>query len=713
MWKFIFFILCIFLYSPVYATESPLLSAEEIAWLGQHQKPFRVHNEKNWRPFNFYESGKPKGYSIDYMNLVAGKIGLNIEYVSGPSWNEFLEMMKNGSLDIMVNIASTKERRSYLAFTEPYYITKTSLFVLNSDSSIADLADLAGKKIGFTKGFFFSEFIRTSYPEIKIVTFDSTLASFIGVKKGLVDAAIEVPVVGQRLLRRAELENTIKHGGVVTDPRFITTFYIATRKDNLILRNIIQKGMDAVSPDEELFIRQKWKIEETESPLISKDEEAYLSQTTALNICVNPDRLPLEAVNLDGTVTGISSEFLDLLGELMNIPFNIVSTKNWSETLTLAAKGECDLLPMITKTKKRQQYLNFTSPWLNAPIVVATRQDQIYISNLNLVTNQKFGIVHGLAIKDILHTAYPDLKLINVESVREGLKKVENGTMFGFIDTIPTISRILQADSLTKIKISGETGLSIDFSVGVKKDDTRLLSIIEKSLSTIDNAKITRIYNRWLAVAYIDRFDYTRFWQVIAGFTLLTLYLLYRYQHGLRTTDRLRQAHAEIEAVNSKLTELARTDTLTGIANRLKIDEGLNLELARFDRTHEPFSVILLDIDHFKLVNDNHGHHIGDQILQSISDILKQNIRAYDLAGRWGGEEFLVICPSTTHDGIISLAEHLRLAIMNNIPESLPSQTASFGVATVQPGDSVEDLIRRADEALYRAKKDGRNRVES
>jgi len=181
----------------------------------------------------------------------------------------------------------------------------------------------------------------------------------------------------------------------------------------------------------------------------------------------------------------------------------------------------------------------------------------------------------------------------------------------------------------------------------------------------------------------------------------------------MRTTARLRQAHAEIEAVNSKLTELVRTDTLTGIANRLKIDEGLNLELARFDRTHEPFSVILLDIDHFKLVNDNYGHHIGDQILQSIADILKQNIRAYDLAGRWAGEEFLVICPSTTHDGISSLAEHLRLAIMNNIPESLPSQTASFGVATVQPGDSVEDLIRRADEALYRAKKGGRNRVES
>lgn len=712
MWQTLLVAFCFFLFSPAYAADYQLLSPEEVTWLQQHKSPIRVHNESDWTPFNFTEDGNPKGYSIDYMDLVAKKLGIEIEYISGPSWSEFLEMMKTGSLDVMVNIASTKERRSYLGFTEPYFITKTALFVLNSDSTIADLDDLAGKKIGFTKGFFFDEFIRKSYPEIEIVTFDSTLASLIGVEKGLVDAAIEVPFVGQKLLRDAKL-NTVKQGGVVTDPRFITTFYIATRKDNPILRNILQKGMDAVSSDEELFIRQKWKIDERNSPLISEDEEAYLLQLKALSVCVNPDRLPLEAVNIDGTLTGISSEFVKLLDERMNIPFNVVQTKNWSETLKLAKKGACDLLPMITETKERQEYLNFSTPWLTTPMVIATRQDQIYISNIEQVTNQRFGVVKGLATYEILGAAYPELKLVNVESVREGLRKVVDGALFGLIGTIPAISRTIQADSITKVKISGDVGLSIDFAIGVKKEEKQLLGIVEKSLATIDNTQISNIYNRWLSVAYIDRFDYTRFWQVIAGFLIFTFYLLYRYRRGVQVTAELRQAHAEVESINLKLTEQARTDPLTQIANRLKIDEELYLELTRFKRTHELFSVILLDIDNFKKVNDNHGHQVGDQVLQSIADILKQNTRPYDLTGRWGGEEFLVICPATRREGIMSLAEHLRLAIMSNVYEKLPAQTASFGVATVRDGDSGNDLIRRADEALYRAKKGGRNRVES
>ena len=698
--------------SPAVATESQLLSPEEALWLQNHPAPLRVHNERDWLPFNFYEEGQPRGYSIDYMNLLAEKIGLDIEYVSGPSWSEFLEMMKDGSLDIMINIASTKKRREYLSFTEPYYITKTALFVRNSETKITDLNDLTGKRIGFTKGFFFSEFLQKSYPDIEIVTFDSTLDSFVGVENGLVDAAIEIPVVGQRILNEGKVSG-IKLGGFVTDPRFITTFYIATRKDNHLLKSILQKGIDAITPAEELLIRQKWKIEEMAPDLITREEKTYLAQRDTLQVCVNPDRLPLEALNIDGTVTGISSEFLKLLGDRMNIDFTVIPTKNWNETLSLAEKGDCDLLPMIAATSELREFLSFTSPWLRTPIVVVTRQDQIYISHFDQVTDRTFGVVKGGATAKIIHLNYPRLRLVNVDSIQQGLRMVENKMLFGFIDTIPSISRALQSDSITNVKISGNVGLNVPFSVGVKKGDTTLLNIVSKSISAISSNEISNIYNRWLAVAYIDRFNYRRLWQVIGIFAILIAYLLHRYRHGLKITERLKQAHSDIEAVNLQLTEQARTDPLTGIANRLKIDESIQMELARFKRTHEPFSIILIDIDNFKQVNDTYGHHIGDQTLISIATILEQNTRSYDLVGRWGGEEFLIVCPCTAHDGIMSLAEHLRLAVMNNREENLPPQTASFGVATIREGDSDIDLISRADNALYRAKGAGRNRVES
>lgn len=578
-----------FILSPAHAVDSPLLSAEEQAWLRAHPEPIRVHNELNWQPYNFNEAGEPKGYSIDYMDLAAQKLGIKIRYVSGPSWSEFLEMMKNRSLDVMLNIASTKDRRKYLAFTEPYLITSVSLYVRNSDNSISDLDDLAGKKIAFTRGFFFAEFIRKYYPDIEVVTFDSTLASFIGVDKGLADAAMEVPVVARRVMRDAKI-SSLKRGGKVTDTRFIATIAVATRKDEQILHSIIQKGMDAITLVEESAIRRKWDLEEVEPPLISKDEKAHLSKLGELRACVNPGRLPLEAVNLDGTLTGISSEFVKLMQERVGVPIKLVTTQDWLESLKFAKEGKCDLLPMAIKTQERQHFLNFTSPWLSLPYVVATRHNQIYISNINQIINETIGVVKGLATGENLLAAYPNIKLEEVDSVSAGLKDVESGKLFGFIDTVPTISRTLQAEAITDVKISGNVGSAMSYGIAVRGDDRQLLAILERSLGTIDKDLISDIYNRWLAVAYIDRFDYTRLWQALFAVFLITLYLIYRYRQGLRTTAELKNAMCKAEEANkikSRFLAAASHDLRqpihaislfsTALQNRLKDGENANL----------------------------------------------------------------------------------------------------------------------------------------
>ncbi len=278
-----------------------------------------MHNELDWKPYNFNEVGKPRGYSIDYMNLVAKKLGIKIDYLSGPSWNQFLDMMRGNSLDLMINIASTKKRRSYLAFTEPYLITSTALYVRKAEHGVTDLDDQAGKKIAFVRGFFYAEFIRRYYPKIQLVPFNSTLAAFNGVDTGLADAVLEETTVGQQILHDSRIQ-TMKRAGRVKDPRFITTFSIATRKGESIFRNIIQKGMDAITPAEELAIRRRWNLEETENlPLISKAERSYLKRFGRIRLCVNSHRLPLEAVKPDSSLTGISSEFTKMLGERLII----------------------------------------------------------------------------------------------------------------------------------------------------------------------------------------------------------------------------------------------------------------------------------------------------------------------------------------------------------------------------------------------------------
>lgn len=156
----------------------------------------------------------------------------------------------------------------------------------------------------------------------------------------------------------------------------------------------------------------------------------------------------------------------------------------------------------------------------------------------------------------------------------------------------------------------------------------------------------------------------------------------------------------------------AHTDALTGLANRAQLETELAVEVRRSTRYGTGLSLVFLDIDHFKEINDLHGHLTGDQILRGIADLVAGRTRSADTVGRWGGEEFLIICRETSRADAVAVATSLRLAIAEaEFVEGLRC-TASFGVAGYRAGDAAETLFARCDRALYRAKKRGRNRVE-
>lgn len=168
----------------------------------------------------------------------------------------------------------------------------------------------------------------------------------------------------------------------------------------------------------------------------------------------------------------------------------------------------------------------------------------------------------------------------------------------------------------------------------------------------------------------------------------------------------------ELEAKNRELARLAVTDGLTGLINRIKLDAELAAELLRVERYNTPLSVVLLDIDHFKHINDTHGHQAGDRVLVTLAEILLNSVRETDKLGRWGGEEFLLICPDTDLAAAQLLAERQRAAIETHEFSGISTCSASFGVAQYRHGDTATTLLGRADAALYRAKEGGRNRIE-
>ncbi len=186
----------------------------------------------------------------------------------------------------------------------------------------------------------------------------------------------------------------------------------------------------------------------------------------------------------------------------------------------------------------------------------------------------------------------------------------------------------------------------------------------------------------------------------------------------VRVGRRMIAMHREIKAKNHQMEELALTDALTGLPNRRAIDLWASQQLNAAARYNFPLWVALADLDHFKTVNDTHGHHVGDTVLKGFAAIMKQNTRGSNLCGRFGGEEFLLILTHCQKEGVTTALDRIRRqleqATFTAASSSVHGCTASFGVAgfwgMVTP--SVAELVGRADSALYSAKRNGRNRIE-
>jgi diguanylate cyclase (GGDEF)-like protein len=181
--------------------------------------------------------------------------------------------------------------------------------------------------------------------------------------------------------------------------------------------------------------------------------------------------------------------------------------------------------------------------------------------------------------------------------------------------------------------------------------------------------------------------------------------------------DELRAVNASLQARveerTRELERLAHTDLLTGLDNRRRLDAALEACAIQARADGAPFSVILADVDHFKAINDRHGHKVGDRVLVALAGTLSDGVRPGDTLGRWGGEEFMIVCPGTGLAQARALAEALCHRIAKTPLPLTGPQTCSFGVAESRIGESPDSLVTRADGALYRCKSNGRNHVET
>ncbi len=185
----------------------------------------------------------------------------------------------------------------------------------------------------------------------------------------------------------------------------------------------------------------------------------------------------------------------------------------------------------------------------------------------------------------------------------------------------------------------------------------------------------------------------------------------YLEQKIYERTESLLDTQKELLEDNNELTRMALTDSLTALSNRTHMNQILHKEYSRFERHNQRFGIIMLDIDHFKVINDTRGHDAGDQVLKKLARLFEGAIRSSDFVARWGGEEFLICCTTIEEDDLLPIAETIRLLVARTDFGLGGSITASLGCAAIVKGENIGELIKRADVALYEAKNNGRNQT--
>ena len=430
---------------------------------------------------------------------------------------------------------------------------------------------------------------------------------------------------------------------------------------------------------------------------LTKAEIDYLKAKGELKLCVDPDWMPFEAIKNDKHI-GIAADLFNILRKNSNISMQLYPTKSWQESIEAAKQRKCDIFTLASATPQRMQYMNFTDSYVKLPLVLATKIDKPYTDNFYTLKDKKIGVVQGYAIEEELHSKYPNIQTVEVKNIHEGLKKVENGELYGYIDNLMVIAYTIQYDFTGMLKVSSRVNEDVALAIGTRNDEPILHDIFQKLIHTISEKEKQTIFNNWISVEETKEIDYSLIYKSLWAILFISLIYFYRYY--------------ELTKYNRKLEKLSETDSLTNLDNRMKIDSMLEFQHKLSQRYNTLFGIIILDIDHFKDVNDTYGHQVGDDVLKQFSKILKGSIRDTDSLGRWGGEEFLIICPNTDAAALKKMAENLREKIeTHDFSNDIQRLTASFGITCYNGEQDVVTLLKEADAALYSAKKLGRNKI--
>jgi diguanylate cyclase (GGDEF)-like protein len=441
------------------------------------------------------------------------------------------------------------------------------------------------------------------------------------------------------------------------------------------------------------------------------------SNNTDVSYCIDPSWMPYEAMENSQHI-GISSGYLDLIKQYTNLSFNLVETSSWPETITFLKEARCDLVLMLNKTPKRQEYLSFSDVYYRSPNVLVSLREQPFIQDLSSLGEKRLGVVENYRITEYIEQYFPDIQKVYVSSEDEGLRQVANKQVDILVGSMLSLNAKAQQYGYGNLKVAGWAGPEDQLRVGVIKGKEALLPLINDAIAQITEAQRITIMKKWNNVKIIKETDYWLLFQLGLVVLIITFVLVLRQRQLNQFNRLLNNKNEELELVTSVLEKanqdleyISFHDQLTDLYNRSYFTQYIKDKIHVIKRSKTPASLMLVDIDHYKKINDELGHNVGDRVLKELVDVFNSVVRQSDTIARWGGDEFVILLPETSLESAQKLAKRMLETVREYPFENVGKVTVSIGIAEYPEESDFHNWFEKTDEALYRAKGAGRDQA--
>ncbi len=728
---FLFLFLSLFSHASLKVNTNALsatFTQEEQQWIAQHPTVTACMSN-DWAPFSYHnDNNKLVGLSKDYLDAISKLAGLHITYKSDRTWAQMLEDIKGKHCDIIADIYFTKERTEHINFTAPYLYQKEYFFTRIDAPTIYEISQLKGKKVALVKGYSIVAWIQENYPEITIIGKDTIAECLHSVVSKESDAFIGDNPSTQYTLEKNFITD-IKID-TVSGGRSTRKLLLGTRKDYAILATILTKAMLQMSEEEDQRIKLKWfNVSNKNKVILSAKERKWLESNPTVTYVYDADWKPFEWKNDFNLHTGIVSDILKLIERRSGIKFIADTSDLWSESMQKVKSKKVAMFSAVGITEDNSHYLHFTTkPLFSTPYVFVSRKDENYPNGFNDLEDKKITTIKNYAIHAYLTETKPHLKPILTNTITEGLTLVKDGKADVMILNVTTAKYYINFLNYDTLKVAYKMEHSLEPRIAFHKQEaTEALSIINKTMQTINAKDINDIFHKWTEIKVEKALNWEKLLWIlaIAGFIIL-IFLLFNNKLRSLVKEKTKELYAlnknlehqvlartkDLTDTNEQLQIAVNTDSMTGAYNR-RYFFNIAEELIALAKKNGSFLFIaILDIDHFKNVNDKYGHDIGDKVIKDLVKEIHASIKDEDILVRFGGEEFLLVFPNNSQKKVLSTLEILRESIQSSVLIDSHPITVSIGVSVLLEEDnSIDTTVKRADVALYKAKVLGRNRV--